>query len=302
MATLAPKLPYTHPFAGGFPYRGSQRLPSDPDALTYLAAVAAADGAPVETAVAVAVDDFFRGTKADGTFGALKASCILCGARTLAGALTPLAGVAPTNYNFVDADYNRETGLVGNGSTKYLDSGRANDDDPKDDKHMACYHSAAGSPPEALIGSIIRTPALSVSQVFLAQTPSVGAGINAPANKEENGIAGTGIVGAVRNAGTQALYFAGNSYDEERASNDHHSLNAFVFARNDEGAVSFASDATLAFYSIGESLDLALLDTRVTALVQRIQLSLSTGLDASGYDDATVAYLLAAYNNGATLA
>jgi hypothetical protein len=48
-------------------------------------------------------------------------------------------------------------------------------------------------------------------------------------------------------------------------------------------------------------LDLALLDTRVTALVQRIQLSLSTGLDASGYDDATVAYLLAAYNNGATL-
>jgi hypothetical protein len=31
-------------------------------------------------------------------------------------------GTAPTNNNFVDADYNRETGLVGNGSTKYLDS------------------------------------------------------------------------------------------------------------------------------------------------------------------------------------
>jgi hypothetical protein len=119
------KTPVHAPFAGGYPYRGSQRLPSDPDALTYLAAVAAADGAPVEVGVATAVDDFFKGCKADGTFSALKAACILCGARTLAGALVPLAGDAPTNNNFVDADYNRETGLIGNGSTKYLDSSRA---------------------------------------------------------------------------------------------------------------------------------------------------------------------------------
>jgi hypothetical protein len=95
MATLAPKLPYTHPFAGGFPYRGSQRLPSDPDALAYLAAVAAADGAPVETAVATAVDDFFRGIKADGTFSAIRSACLLCGARTLAGALVPLKNEGP---------------------------------------------------------------------------------------------------------------------------------------------------------------------------------------------------------------
>jgi hypothetical protein len=108
MATLAPKLPYTHPFAGGYPYRGSQRLPSDPDALTYLAAVAAADGAPVEVGVATAVDDFFKGCKADpsGTPGrsnwdAIKASCILAGARTLAGALVPLKNEGP---ELVDID------------------------------------------------------------------------------------------------------------------------------------------------------------------------------------------------------
>ena len=430
MATLAQKLPYTHAFSGGAQWGGHQRLPSDPDALDYLSRLAAVEGA-VEVGIAMAVENFIKGCKADGIWDAIKASCLLCGARTLAGALVPLknegpelwddpnpsfivnsdgsagtwdaatntmsnaavstsifrprfdwgtalpagntvritgrfsgdmshiyriaagtatvayqsdinpdgsfaATVVPTssalyiyidgtlgpasvtieslsireviaaptnvNNNFVEADYNRGTGLKGNGSTKYLDSGRANNADPQNDKHMACYHSAAGSPPEALIGSIIRTPALSVSQVFLSQIPSVGANINSPANKEENGSAGTGIVGAVRNAGTQTLYFAGNSYDEERESNGHHLLNTFVFARNDEGAVSFPSDATLAFYSIGEALDLALLDTRVTALVQRIQLSLSTGLDASGYDDATVAYLLAAYNNGATLA
>jgi hypothetical protein len=33
---------------------------------------------------------------------------------------------------------------------------------------------------------------------------------------------------------------------------------------------SFYSDARLAFYSIGESLDLALLDARVTTLIQAI--------------------------------
>jgi hypothetical protein len=100
------------------------RATFDADAAAYLRAVEAADGQALETPVKRAVDDFFRGTKADGTFSALKAACILCGARTLAGALVPLAGAAPTNNNFVDADYNRETGLVGNGSTKYLDSGR----------------------------------------------------------------------------------------------------------------------------------------------------------------------------------
>jgi hypothetical protein len=61
---------------------------------------------------------------ASGT--AIKASCILAGARTLAGALVPLAGAAPTNVGpFVSGDYNRKTGLVGDGSTKYLNSNRA---------------------------------------------------------------------------------------------------------------------------------------------------------------------------------
>jgi hypothetical protein len=50
------------------------------------------------------------------------------------------------------------------------------------------------------------------------------------------------------------------------ASNARHTLNAFIFARNDGGSVNSHATARIAFYSIGESLDLALLDTRVTAL------------------------------------
>lgn len=33
--SLASKLPYDHPYAGGYPGIGSQPLPSDGDALTY---------------------------------------------------------------------------------------------------------------------------------------------------------------------------------------------------------------------------------------------------------------------------
>jgi hypothetical protein len=40
-----------------------------------------------------------------------------------------------------------------------------------------------------------------------------------------------------------------------------------VFCQNNNGTFTSFSNARLAFYSIGESLNLALLDTRVTALI-----------------------------------
>lgn len=77
----------------------------DPDAAAYIAAVEAADGQPLEPAVKTAINSFVVGCKADGIWAAIKAACILAGARTLSGALVPLAGTAPTNFNFWgDAD------------------------------------------------------------------------------------------------------------------------------------------------------------------------------------------------------
>jgi hypothetical protein len=82
---------------------------ADPDVQAYLSAVEQADGQALEYPVAYAVDEFVRGCKADGIWSAIKASCILAGARTRLGALTPLVGTAPTSFNFVDGDYNRKT-------------------------------------------------------------------------------------------------------------------------------------------------------------------------------------------------
>ena len=62
----------------------------------------------------------------------------------------------------------------------------------------------------------------------------------------------------VRNNGTTISY--------SNASATPVSANFFVFGSND-GGLAASTDARLAFYSIGEALDLALLDTRVTTLI-----------------------------------
>ena len=276
MATLAPKLPYTHPFAGGYPYRGSARLPSDPDALTYLAAVAAADGAPVETAVAVAVDDFFKGIKADGTFSAIRSACLLCGARTLAGALVPLVGTAPTNVanGFVSGDYSRTNGLRDSGGTSLLDTNRSTTDDLQDDVHLAAYITALPSGGGGIVGAFDAGPPVVGTQLA---KDGVGKFFTRcrTTNEHRTDPLATGFVGMSRNSSSE--YSKRNDSSTETLSETsvaQSSVNYAVFSNATSGQP--ATDAAIAFYSIGSSLGsdpatgLADLDTRVTTLITAI--------------------------------
>ncbi|MEO1003547.1 MAG: hypothetical protein AAFX65_10615 [Cyanobacteria bacterium J06638_7] len=73
-----------------------------PEALAWIAAVEAADGQALEPAVAAAMAAFFDWRVPYGG-----ACCLLKGARTLAGALTPLIGPAPTAVDVSGGDYTR---------------------------------------------------------------------------------------------------------------------------------------------------------------------------------------------------
>jgi hypothetical protein len=194
----------------------------DPDAAAYIAAVEDTDGQALEAAVVDAIDAFVVGCKADGIWNAIKASCILAGARTLAGALVPLAGTAPTSFNFVDGDYNRKTGLVGNESTKYLNANRNATADPQNSRHFSVYASNVST------GS---------AQTFIAARTTGGSG-NAYMDRNSNSfrLVNNGVGVAI------GISFAAGMYGSSSAHR-------------------------IAFYSIGESLDLALLDARVTALI-----------------------------------
>jgi len=238
----------------------------DSDASTYIDAVETADGQALETGVRVAINDFVLGCKQDEIWDAIKASCILAGARTLDGALVPLTGGAPTNFNFVSGDYDRETGLVGDGSTKYLDSNRNNNSDPQNSKHLSVYRTEpeTRNTTRALIGLNSGSELLSIATTRFYR-------INGSQGAETDATAITGLVGGSRPTSsiTQARY-AGVTTDYAANSTSPISGNTFVFGRNLSDAVNSASDARISFYSIGESLDLALLDTRVSNLMTAI--------------------------------
>jgi hypothetical protein len=269
MPTLAPKLPYTHPFAGGYPRLGGQPLPTDPDAIDYLNRVAAVE-APVEVGVAMAVDAFVRGCKADGTWSALQASCIMCGARTISGALVPLKGTAPTPYNFASGDYSRTTGLKGDGSTKYLDSNRANDADGQDDQHAAAYVSSQATATSGIIGSRAGFDETGSTQLLFVSGSGYSTRVHSQTGQGPS-LSPVGFYGAKRSvADSFDVRIGSNNYNYVAASQTPNPDNIHIFQRS--GAINnVPTDARLAFYSIGSAIpDLAALDNRVSTLVAAI--------------------------------
>jgi hypothetical protein len=240
---------------------------TDPDAQAYLQAVETADGQALEFEVARAIDNFVLGCKADGIWTAIKASCILAGARTLTGALVPLVGAAPTNVDglFVSDDYNRKTGLVGNGSTKYLNANRNNNTDPQNNHHLSIYVTTPSVNDRFYIGNTVSN----FSSIQTTSTGQIRADSRVPSADRQpfSTSALTGFIGATRPSSVSYSYRGGGVTTSNIASSTAPGGGSvFIFARNFAGP-SLYSDGRLAFYSIGESLDLALLDARVTALI-----------------------------------
>jgi hypothetical protein len=240
------------------------RQVQDSDALAYIAAVETADGQSLEAAVQYAYEDFILGCKGDGIWSAIKASCILAGARTLSGALVPLIGSAPTNFNFVTGDYNREIGLIGDKSTKYLNTHRAGNADPQDNFHLSVYSSIKPTG-GYLIGE--GGTSGSISQLIsnfgvMLRSPSVWMAVNV-------GNFPSGFMGGSRSASNSSTFrYSGATYSASQASSSP--INGgpiFVFARSYNNSRNLPTDARLSFYSIGEALDLAALNTRVSTLM-----------------------------------
>jgi hypothetical protein len=246
----------------------------DADALAYVTAVEAEDVAALEAGVKSAINDFVLGCKADGTWDAIKSCCILAGARTLTGALVPLKGTGPTNFNFVSGDYNRETGLLGDGITRYLNSNRNNNADPQNSVSHAVWisvaQSAGGYVPIGagynLTGSTRCSTSLSPLVSTIRIRTSAAMGPNPAAGAINNSFFG------YRRSASNASLLRMNSIDYPRTevSETPYDGNVFVFADNNNGSTAANTSSRLAFYSIGESLDLALLDSRVSTLITAI--------------------------------
>jgi hypothetical protein len=241
---------------------------SDPDAQTYLQAVEVADNQALEQGVQQAVNQFVIGCKADGIWTAIKASCILAGARTLTGALVPLTGTAPTPVAFVSGDYNRKTGLVGGESTKYLNSNRANNADPQNSNHNAVWLSTYTSGDQYLLGSgattghnflLARTDAAFFRSRF---NTSTNESLPATGSQFSGGLFGMSRTSDITVNVTYKQNTGQVFTSRVITSSVPTDTSIEVFKTS-----STYSNSRLAFYSIGESLNLALLDARVSALI-----------------------------------
>jgi hypothetical protein len=247
--------------------KGYRSAFADPDVQAYLSAVEQADGQALEYPVAYAVDEFVRGCKSDGIWDAIKASCIIAGARTRLGALTPLVGPAPTSFNFVDGDYNRKTGLVGDGSTKLLNSNRNNNADPQNNNHNAVFISTAGTGTQIYAGAGVSSTEAGVSNLGRTTAPSLNMFFrNRFSTAAQFGnLNATGLAGTSRSSSANfSVRVDGQGFTATAASQSPYSGDWCVFGGT---GGSFKANARLAFYSIGESLNLALLDARVTDLI-----------------------------------
>ena len=184
------------------------------------------------------------------------------------------------------SDYNRITGLVGDGSTKYLDSNRSNNADPQNNQHVAVYQTALGT---IVSGRLLsgRDPSTSTGSTQLSDGDGILANVEGYSRYN-------GTLLSITRANAPKFFglsrSSSSSYTVRQASintirNDSsaapNSTSITIFSNP---APNLHTNARVAFYSIGESLDLALLDSRVTTLMSDI----ATAISESYYANTTL--------------
>jgi hypothetical protein len=196
----------------------------------------------------------------------IKASVPMAGARTRLGAMTPLVGPAPTSFNFGNNDYNRKTGLVGDGSTKYLNSNRNNNADPQNSNHICCLCCRSIN---SYIGAFVLALTLRASAV--PSWVDIGGNglyplcINKWRNNLLRYLAQPVLFTHQRSAAANFTHANQYNYRHSKPRLWNPFQRQYLCFAAKRGTVE--TNARLAFYSIGESLDLAILDARVTALI-----------------------------------
>jgi hypothetical protein len=241
-----------------------------------------------------AIDRFIKGCKEDGIYDDLNACCVMAGWDSLAGALTPLKGAAPTNANFLDADLDRGIGLKGDGSSKYLDSNRNNNADGQNDNHNAVWVSNADSGSTGAMYLGAGGPGIAGSTNIgsttdLASADTIFRSRSSSSDILSESASSTGLLALSRSESVAFAYKSGDlSGSKTRTSETPVNANCFVFSRNISGSAALITDATLSFYSIGSATNLALLDARVSTLMADLR-----AIEEVGFDRDAIAYIRA---------
>ena len=160
--------------------------------------------------------------------------------------------------------------MAGDGSTTYLDSGQ-NIGSPEN-HHLACYITSKPTSSPVFVGS--DNTALQRYLLYCNTTADETRAISGKLGTAYFGGAGSleaGFKGMSRaNANNFQARSNATTSSVTSEAGDETSLNLFVFAKNQNGTAAQLGPTNMAFYSIGTSLDLAKLDSHITAYVTAI--------------------------------
>lgn len=239
--------------------------------------VAAGDSSGLEVGVTDAVSAFMQDLVSISLLGVsanvisqaasvIKAMPIMAGARTRAGARVPVVGPTPTEFGTAGGwNYNRKTGTQGNGTDNYLLANYAYPSGLQSNCHAAAWESGSTT-----TGHYFGAVDSSNWGTFIATLNKVSRHYNPSTSTFSPATFGTtGFQGVSRSSASSYSYRSavGGTRTASIISTPINLPSFAVFARNKPTTPDLFSNTRLAFYSFGESLDLALLDARVTALI-----------------------------------
>jgi len=244
--------------------------------------VAAGNSSGLETATQDAYATFIDGLITDGLLGVsggvisqasslLKASCILAGARTVAGCLVPLVGGTITNVGggFGSADYNRKNGLTGNGS-KYIRTSLTGTSLPSFSNHMFMSKPSSASASNLAAQPVVMGAGDSPLNDFYVVNTSFNYRGNGSSIPTGMGSLSTCISRTASNA--ISVYTNGSSTFTDSSTVSGGLSNNFynVFGRNSDGSNTAGIALTMNFFSFGSGLtatNASNLHTRTQALM-----------------------------------
>lgn len=238
----------------------------------YFAAITAA-GSSISTANKNAVNAFIVGCKADASpiggvsnWSAMKEACILAASDDYLGALVPLRGSAPTNNGFTNAHYSRTGGLT-SASSRYLLSARNNDASAQNSHSMGLYLTATGAP-AAGNRFMATTPTGNTSEIIGGASATK---LN-PRFRNQSSTLGTltvasglGFIGVSRSVSTgyeMRAWGTQSTFTDTSAVPKNSRIGIFADAFGAQ-----LTPGTYQFYWIGDAVDLAALDARITTLI-----------------------------------
>ena len=264
----------------------------DPDASAYISAVEAADGQSLEQPVRDAINTLVINCKIQGIWNAIQSSCLLAGPRTQAGAIIPLKGNAPILTSF-SGDYNRQTGLQRISGTFNIN--RNNDVDAQNNKHVAVYISRIDYGTGGF-NTAIGTSTATGGMVIMFTTTGLTMRMNSASNVFNNDLGYSNqLIGiSISGTNTQSLYknIISNRNDLTIVSPSGSATTHLYFASG-----TTASTSRIAFYSMGQSLNLQILNTIINQYLNSINQYLDSSYTMTDSDAISYVNNVTSINN-----